>query len=56
MAVWPERLYGIDFFETSLEIRDSNLFEISENWSEPDTRQGKRGSAIAKLIGKGLGT
>ena len=55
-AVWPERLYGIDFFEKSLEIRYSNLVEIDENWSESDTRQGKQGSDIAKLIGKGLGT
>ena len=29
-AVWPERLYGIDFFEKSSEIRDSNLSEIDQ--------------------------
>ena len=56
VAVWPERLYGIDFFENSSEIRDSNLVEIDENWSESDLRQGKQGSDIAKLIGEGLGT
>ena len=56
MADWPERLYGVDFFEKSLEQGDSNLVKIDGNGSEPDTRQGKRGSDIAKLIGKGLGT
>ena len=55
-AVWPERLYGIDLFEKSLEIRSSNLVEIDENWSGSDTRQGKQGSHIAKLIAEGLGT
>ena len=34
MAVWPGRLYGVDFFEKSLEIRDSNLVEIDGNRSE----------------------
>ena len=56
MAFWPERLYGIGFFEKSLEIRDSNLVEIAENGSESDLRQGKWVSDIAKLIGEGLWT
>ena len=56
MADWPGRLYGVDFFEKSSEIRDSNLSKIDHNWAESDTRQGKRASDIAKLIGKGLGT
>ena len=56
VAVWPRGLYGIDFFEKSLEMRDSNLSKIDQNWAESDLRQGKRGSDIAKLIGKGLGT
>ena len=56
MAFWPERLYGVDFFEKSLEQGYSNLVEIDGNWSESDLRQGKRGSNIAKLIGGGLGT
>ena len=34
MADWPERLYGVDFFEKSLEIRDSNLVGIDGKWSE----------------------
>ena len=56
VAVWTERLYRSDFFEKSLEIRDSNLSQIDQNWAELDLRQGKLGSDIAKLIGKGLGT
>ena len=55
VADWPERLYGIDFFEKSLEIRYSNLVEIWESWSESGLGQGEWGSDIAKLIGKGLG-
>ena len=50
------RVRGSIMFEKSLEIRDSILSEIDGNWSESDLRQGKRGSDIAKLIGKGLGT
>ena len=47
-AVWPERLYGIDFFENSLEIRDSDLSDIWEKLSESKPGQGKRGSDIAR--------
>ena len=56
VAFWTERLYGIDFFEKSLDNKVSFFPEICENWFEPDTRQGKRGSDIAKLNGEGLGT
>ena len=40
MADWPERLYGVDFFEKSLEIGDSNLVGIDENWSEMGSIKG----------------
>ena len=45
VAVWPGRLYGVDFFE----------IEIDGHWSECELRQGEWGSDIAKLIGEGLG-
>ena len=47
-AVWPERGYGIDFFEKSLEHGYSDLSEIHENWSEPEVRKGKRASTSGK--------
>ena len=54
-AVWPERLYGVDFFKKSSEIRDSNLSEIDENWSDSDkvsSISDKFESLISKLFSK----
>ena len=34
MVFWPGRLYGVDFFEKSSEIRDSNLVGIGGKWPE----------------------
>ena len=39
VAVWPGRLYGVDFFEKSLEHGYSNLVEIDKKISEIDSIQ-----------------
>ena len=36
-AVWPERLYGIDFFEKCSEFGPTHGREV-QNWSELDLR------------------
>ena len=52
MAFWPGRLYGVDFFEKSLEIRDSIWSGIDENWSELGSVKGFGEMNSGKWSGK----
>ena len=55
-AVWPERLHVcVLCLEKSLEMRDAQITEIDEHWSELDLRQGNLGWTIAGLMAEGLG-
>ena len=56
VAVWPERGYGVDFFEKSSEHGYSNWSKIDEKLSEMEPIQPFGACLVLEMTGEAQGT